>query len=629
MDRTSKKRGERRSPGATPSLRELLRTAIWALQMSWRAHPGLTLTLLLLTIVMSVLPALLLLTMRNMVDAVVVVVDSGQAGLAPILPWLAAGLVLTVLQGLGNYGQDYAQLLLEDKLTIKATVDVLAHAAAMEVAFFEDTEFQDRSERAQQNVGVNLSGFVNQLLGILSRSIEAITMLYILLPIEPILGVILLLALPPFIFFHWRLARADYSQEIARTTKRRWTRYFVDRLTRQQYVPEVRILGLGPHFVERYSELMEDIRDQSARIYRRRFQGSMLFTTFATAVFFGTFVDVALKAIQGLATVGDVMVYGASGNRLRGQLEGLVTTSSQALRRATYISAVRDFLNAPRAPDTTRQQLPLPVSGALELRHVTFTYPGSRRPAVLDISLSIRAGETVALVGENGSGKTTLAKLISRLYVPQEGEILLDGVDLQSVSPFEVYRQVSLVFQDFGRYEATVADNIAYGDWERLHGDREQIEAIASRAEVAEMVEAMPAGYETLLGRMFGTYTPSGGQWQKIAIARAFARQAAILILDEPTANLDSRAEFGLFSKFRELAEGRTTLLISHRFSTVNMADRIVVLLEGQIVEAGTHTELLSKGGHYARLYELHHQLLDTRKPTELRPARGGSRQRR
>jgi ATP-binding cassette subfamily B protein len=242
---------------------------------------------------------------------------------------------------------------------------------------------------------------------------------------------------------------------------------------------------------------------------------------------------------------------------------------------------------------------------AVELRNVSFTYAGAPRPALAAISLRIARGETIALVGENGAGKTTLVKLIARLYDPDEGCVLFGGIDVRALPRDELHQRIAFVLQGFGRYEASAADNIAYGDWRRLLSDREGVQRVARTAGVDEMISALPHGYDTLLGRTFGEQELSAGQWQKIALARAFARDADVLILDEPTSNLDARAEHALFTQFRRLAEGRTTIIVSHRFSTVSMAQRIVVLDKGRIVESGTHAELLSRAGNYAGLYEL------------------------
>jgi ATP-binding cassette subfamily B protein len=247
-----------------------------------------------------------------------------------------------------------------------------------------------------------------------------------------------------------------------------------------------------------------------------------------------------------------------------------------------------------------------PSRAEINLRNISFTYPGSSKPALQDISLHIRAGETIALVGENGAGKTTLVKLLARLYDPETGRIEFDGVDLRALSLRQLHKKIGFVFQDFNRFEATAADNIAYGDWSTMSGNRQKVEEVGGLAGVDMMVRLMPAGYDTLLGRVFGEHDLSRGQWQKLAIARAFGRDASVLILDEPSANLSVRAEYELFCRFHELSRGRTTILVSHRFSTLSIADRIVVMEKSRIVESGSHQELLAHGRLYANLYRLH-----------------------
>lgn len=299
-------------------------------------------------------------------------------------------------------------------------------------------------------------------------------------------------------------------------------------------------------------------------------------------------------------------MFGGAVLRLGSMLEDTALAISGSMEEILHISALRAFFDLKPSASTGCRPVRVALRGEIELRNVWFTYPGVREPTLSDISLRIRPGETVALAGENGAGKTTLVKVIARLYDPDQGQNFLDGIDLREFDLPALHRAIAFVLQDSGRYEATVADNIAYGDWRRLIADRTRLKHVARLADVDDMIEALPRGYATLVGRMFGEYDLSAGQWQRIALARAFARDAALLILDEPSSRLDARAEHQLVSRFRELARGRTTILISYQLSTVSLADRIIVLDRGRVVEEGTHRELLALTGHYATLYDLY-----------------------
>jgi ATP-binding cassette subfamily B protein len=303
-------------------------------------------------------------------------------------------------------------------------------------------------------------------------------------------------------------------------------------------------------------------------------------------------------------------IFGGVAIRLRLGLNEAIRSITGGLEHLLFIANLWEFLEVKSRVVTGKGLAPSLDGGALEIRNLTFTYPGCREPVLRELSLSVRSGETLALVGESGAGKTTLVKLLTRLYDPDEGQILLDGVDIRDVAPAHLHRRIGFVLQSYGRYEATAAENIAYGDWRRLLEEPEEIERLARAVSLHDTIQALEKQYDTHLGREFGDTTLSGGEWQRLAMARAFARQGSLLILDEPTANLDAHAEYELFTRFKELASGRTTLLISHRFTTISLADRIAVLAGGRIVETGGHKELLARQGAYATLYHLYEKLM-------------------
>lgn len=595
-------------------VRLLLRSAFWTLRYSWRVNKRLLLAIFIVTILLGLVPAALAGAIRGLVNDVSAVLAGSKAEQA-ILFWLGWSLVITLVETVGGFANDYLYQRLQDELNIVVTDDILAHAAQLDLAHFEDPRFQDVMQRAQDNAPQKFTQFIVQLLRVATYLIQMVTLTAVLAAIEPWVIVVLVGVAVPYLLFQWQLTKSRYKLFFDRVTKWRWTNYFVARLTQHESVPEVKMLGLAPLLRQRSQQVMKDFRDENKRVYGRIYGGSSVFATISAVAFFVTFARVVLQAVRGGLTIGDVAVYGGAIARLRSSLESTIMTGTNAMESALHISNLqRFFAIAPTIDNvgTTAVEPEVKLAGDIRLEQVTFTYPGAEKPTLIDLNMHIRAGETVAIVGRNGAGKTTLVKLLAHLYEPSAGRILLDGRDLRQWPIAFLHQQVSFVFQQFGRYEATLAENIAYGDWPRLLDNREAVELIGQQAGVDDMLPYTPNGYDTVLGRTFGEHNLSGGQWQRVAIARAFARPAALLILDEPTSNLDAQAEYRVFSDFRRLAEGCTTILISHRFSTVRMADRILVMEHGRIVESGTHDELMQLGKHYARLYDLHQRQMES-----------------
>ncbi|MGB0383505.1 MAG: ABC transporter ATP-binding protein [Ardenticatenaceae bacterium] len=593
----------------TIDFRDLLRTAIWALTLTWSTSARLVLLLLGSTLIGSVLPAALALIGRSLINTLVALLEKGSDDLGPLLLWLGLGLLFTLANAIINALQTFFKLRLQDELDIRVSLDIMKHAAKLELAFFEDPSSQDMLERAKKNASALVVNFVNNGLALANNLIQIVSLFAILLVIEPLVTLVLLPLLLPYLLFQWRLGQLRYEVEYKRTAKRRWNHYFMTLLTHQKWVPEVKLLSLVPLLIDKARHLIVEFKNQNRHLYMRNLIGNALFVIWATVGFYALLVRIARRVLAGTLTVGDLTIYSGTTARLSTLLQNTVLSIRKLRENMLHLSDLAAFLEV----QTAEKKIGQPVTsqkGVIEFKNVSFAYPGSTKPILSNLSFRFAPSESVALVGENGAGKSTMAKLIARLYEPTEGQILFDGVDISDFSLTAWQKQISFVFQDFNRYEATAADNIAYGDWNQLlpsEAAQEQIKQIARLAKVDELICTMPQGYDTMLGRRFGQYTPSTGQWQKLAIARAFAHQdSLLLILDEPTASLDARAEYELFSHFRELAAGRTAILISHRFSTVSMADRILVLDKGRLIESGSHEALLAQGRHYARLYELH-----------------------
>lgn len=587
------------------------------LKLIWRTSPLLTVGDLTLRLLRALLPVATLYVGKLIIDEVVRLAGSGSVQ-ADLSSWLASGslhrlgalllieLALAILADLLGRVVSLLDSLLSERFTNATSIQLMEHAATLDLEDFEDSELQDRLERARRQTTGRMT-LMAQIFGQAQDMVTIVSFAAGLLIYAPWLIVLLLVALVPAFLGEAHFNAQSYSLDYRRTPERRELDYLRQTGASVETAKEVKIFGLNAFLLERYHRLATSFYEANRRLAQRRALWGALLTTVGTIGYYIAYAFIAWRTLRGEFTIGDLTFLSGSFRRLRNLLEGLLISFSQVAGQALYLDDLFSFFEI--EPEIVSPEHPRPfpsrISEGFAFDNVGFRYPGAERWAVRNLTFTLRAGEVLALVGENGAGKTTLVKLLARLYDPDEGRILLDGHDLREYDLAELRSNIGVIFQDFVRYQMTAAENIAVGRIE-AGGDRERIIAAAESSMADEMIRKLPHGYDQMIGKRFRTGVElSGGEWQKIAIGRAYMRNAQLLILDEPTAALDARAEFEVFKRFKELSEGKTAVLISHRFSSVRMADRILVLADGELEAAGTHEELLRQSPRYAELFEL------------------------
>ncbi len=603
-----------------PTLRERLRGARavfrqvpGTVRLVWEADRAGAIGVAALTLVLALLPAAIAWVGKLIVDGVVHAARTGAEAERVRVLWLVAGeLGLMAIQLSANRLLSLRRELLRGALGNAVNERILAKALELELRHFEDADVYDKMQNARREASSRPLSLVMQVFAVAQNSITLVALSGLLLRLSPASVLVIVAASVPAFVAETKLSNASFRMWTWRAPEGRRLNYLEWILTRDSHVKEVKLFDLGPLVLGRYRALFRKFFDEDRRLAVRRLRAGLAFGALSLAAFYGMYALMAGRAARAEITLGDLTLYIAVFRQGQGAIQAVLQAVGGMYEDALFMSNLFDYLAIP-AGETPRVVPPRsPARGrpaAIALENVSFRYPGKEGWALRDVSLAIAPGEKLGLVGENGAGKSTLVKLLMRLHDPTEGRILYGGVDLRDMDARDLRERIGGVFQDFVRYQLSAAENIGVGSPPRIE-DRARIEEAARRGGGAAVVEALPQGYDTVLGGWFEAgHEISAGQWQKLAVSRAFMREAAeVLILDEPTAAIDAEGEHELFGRFQALAADRTAIVISHRFSTVRMADRIAVLHGGRLEELGSHKELIAQGGRYAHLFGLQAQ---------------------
>ncbi|MCH4821872.1 ABC transporter ATP-binding protein/permease [Gramella lutea] len=554
----------------------------------------------------AILPVIMLWLGKLIIDEVVLQISAETQDLNQLWVLVAAEFGLAILSDLLSRGISLSDALLGDQYSIDTSVKIIKKTSELNLDQLEDSEFYDKLERARQQT----TGRVGLMSNILTQGEDVIVILSLLAGVvsfEPWLIILLIVSIIPTVINEIKFSGTSYSLARSWTQERRELDYLRYAGASDVTAKEVKLFGLSNYLADRFKGLSDKYYLQSKRLAKQRAGWGSIFNVIGTGAYYGAYVIIIFRTVAGIFSLGDLTFLSGSFNRLRSKLQGFFTRFTAITESALYLQDYFEFLDLSFAEKSDSEKLPLPeeIQTGFEFRNVGFKYPKSEKWVVRNINFELKAGEKLAFVGENGAGKTTLIKLLLQFYEPTEGEILLDGIPIKKYDQTAYQQYFGVIFQDFVKFELTLRENIAMGEIDQI-SNQDRIDGAAEKSLAREVVSDLPLGYEQPLGKRFKHGKDlSGGQWQKIAIARAYMKDSEVLILDEPTSALDARAETEAFQRFIQLTQGKTAVIISHRFSTVRIADRIMVLKDGAVLEIGTHQELMKNDKLYAELFNL------------------------
>lgn len=592
------------------------------LQLVWAAAPRWVVVNAIATLGDALVPVARIYITKLIIDRVVQMLEQGNTNFGPLWGLVGLGLALMMVQQLLQQVKTYVSRILNDRFALYANGKLLRQAARLDLMHYESPQFYDTLNRAQQDGSQYPLRALQTMTSLLGQSANLFGLLGLLLRFNVAIFLLLMITSLPGFWIGVHYSQRRFWMTRHQTPNRRMALYLKQVLTGHNYVKEVRQFGLSSYLWQKWYEIRQEFNHESQRLVKRQSIARLAISSLANLGFYSAYVLVLQQALLRTITIGDLTLYAGSFQQAQSTIRSLLQNIANLYEDNLYVSQYFEFLalEPTIVSHPNARPFPNPMQTGLVFRNLTFTYPGATAPTLQEVNLTVRPGECIALVGANGSGKTTLLKLLARFYDVERGEISVDGWPLSDFDLEDLRRNIGVLFQDFARYALSASDNIGFGHLPARE-DRDRLTAAANDAGVADLIETLENGYDTPLGKMFaGGAELSGGQWQKIGLARAFMSQAQVLILDEPTAAVDAIAEHDLFQRFRQLTRGKTTFLVSHRFSTVKMADRIVVLENGRATEIGNHAELMALNGTYARMFciQAEHYQLDRTVPTSI-----------